>query len=204
MDCPRCGFDNHETVEFCLKCGSLVADTQQTVTQSPTEGCSWHMLWGIPGIVLLFVAGPAYVYHFELHGLNPSTTVWILSIAATSSAVALFGATILRCRVVPSVKTRNLIAVAFIFASSVCFVALGMILVYWSRLDLRYEYEPDWFAFSAMIAGVSQSVVAAIEWNRLKASNDAWRILSVAIAFPSYALAIYLVFLSLTVGFGTS
>ncbi|MCJ7489140.1 MAG: hypothetical protein MUO87_03195, partial [Thermoplasmata archaeon] len=83
-------------------------------------------------------------------------------------------------------------------------VVLGMILVYWSRLDLRYEYEPLWFAFSAMIFGVSQSAVAAIEWNRLKGNRSAWRILSVAIALPSYVLAVYLVVLSLTVRFGTS
>lgn len=204
MECLKCGIENSEAAEFCTKCGSHVAETQQMAMRPSVKGDNNHVLGAIPGIALLFIAGPAYVYHFRLHGQNPSSIEWFLATTMTSCAIALLGAMVFRYQMIPSAKTRSLVAVAFISASSVCFVVLGLILAYWSRLDLRYEYEPLLFAFSAMIAGVGQSAVAAIESDRLEGNRGVWRILSMAIAIPAYVLAVYLVVASLTVSFGTS
>jgi hypothetical protein len=208
VECKKCGFKNSEALEVCEECGGRVTEADQQPMQPLSKSENRHALGAIPGIVLLFIAGPVFVYFLRVNGSNPDSSSWLLiwfwATTMTFCAIALLGAMVFRYCKAPSGKTRSLVAVAFISVSAVCLVIIGLILLFGSRLDLWRQYDPLFFAFSFMIVGIGQGAVAAIEWNRLGEKRGIWRVLSMAMAIPAHVFAVVFIVLMLTVRFGTS
>lgn len=197
MECQKCGAENPEQVEFCTKCASRSAETEQQA-----EGEPLTLLGAAPGMILLYFLGFALIFNNRKYAGSPDSLDWFVSAVCAVLATVLLGIMVYRYPLSRLKMTGSRVPVIFVSVSSVCIITIGLIILFWNELDLQYDRGA--IALSIMTLGLVQGTVTAIEWNRLGGRRGVWRILSIATATPMYLFAIALAYLAMTVQYGTS